>query len=255
MGLSSSIDLAEILFTLFWLFFIGLIFYLRREDKREGYPLESDRSGNITVQGFPAMPPAKTYDVPNVGTVTVPRDDSNDNHIAGEPASAQPGAPLVPTGNPMHDRIGPGTWSMRRDAPDLTMDGKPRIIPMRSAEGFHVDKRDPNPIGMPVVGADKEIAGTVKDVWVDLGEPMIEYFEVALADEHGGRNVMVPLRFAKVHRRQRIIEVNAIYSHQFADVPALASDQQITCREEDKVCAYFGGGTMYADEKRQEPLV
>ena len=45
MGLSSSIDLAEILFTLFWLFFIGLVLYLHRESKREGYPLESDNEG------------------------------------------------------------------------------------------------------------------------------------------------------------------------------------------------------------------
>ncbi|HEX7718520.1 MAG TPA: photosynthetic reaction center subunit H, partial [Woeseiaceae bacterium] len=29
-----EIDVAEILFTLFWVFFIGLVIYLRREDKR-----------------------------------------------------------------------------------------------------------------------------------------------------------------------------------------------------------------------------
>ena len=35
----ASVDLVEVLFTLFWVFFIGLVFYLQREMKREGYPL------------------------------------------------------------------------------------------------------------------------------------------------------------------------------------------------------------------------
>lgn len=52
------IDFAQISIYLFWFFFAGLIIYLRREDKREGYPLESDRKG-VTVQGWPAVPPAK----------------------------------------------------------------------------------------------------------------------------------------------------------------------------------------------------
>ena len=52
---SMYIDFATICIYLFWFFFAALIIYLRREDKREGYPLESDRQG-VTVQGFPAMP-------------------------------------------------------------------------------------------------------------------------------------------------------------------------------------------------------
>ncbi len=52
----------------FWVFFAGLIIYLRREDKREGYPLESDRSESIKVQGFPAMPEPKTFLLPHGGT-------------------------------------------------------------------------------------------------------------------------------------------------------------------------------------------
>ena len=34
---------AQVVLYAFWIFFAGLILYLRREDKREGYPLESDR--------------------------------------------------------------------------------------------------------------------------------------------------------------------------------------------------------------------
>ncbi|MEO1136842.1 MAG: hypothetical protein AAFW68_09570, partial [Pseudomonadota bacterium] len=41
----SGIDLVDISLWAFTLFFFGLIFYLRREDRREGYPLELDTSG------------------------------------------------------------------------------------------------------------------------------------------------------------------------------------------------------------------
>lgn len=49
------IDLGQVLIWLFWGFFFGLILWIRREDKRLGYPLDSDRK-NIDVQGFPAIP-------------------------------------------------------------------------------------------------------------------------------------------------------------------------------------------------------
>ena len=53
------IDGAQITLYAFWAFFLGLVYYLRREDKREGYPLESDRTDRtdrVTVQGWPGMP-------------------------------------------------------------------------------------------------------------------------------------------------------------------------------------------------------
>ena len=44
-AITQYIDVAQVTLYAFWIFFALLIFYLRREDKREGYPLESDRSG------------------------------------------------------------------------------------------------------------------------------------------------------------------------------------------------------------------
>ena len=41
----SNIDVAQIVLYAFWIFFAGLIFYIRREDRREGYPLEYDLTG------------------------------------------------------------------------------------------------------------------------------------------------------------------------------------------------------------------
>ena len=67
-AITSHIDVAQVVLYAFWIFFAGLIIYIRREDKREGYPLESDRSGSIKVQGFPAMPEPKSYRLPHGGT-------------------------------------------------------------------------------------------------------------------------------------------------------------------------------------------
>jgi photosynthetic reaction center H subunit len=52
------IDGAQITLYAFWIFFAGLIYYLRREDKREGYPLDSPQGPR---EGWPAVPPTKTY--------------------------------------------------------------------------------------------------------------------------------------------------------------------------------------------------
>jgi photosynthetic reaction center H subunit len=50
-----NIDLASIALYLFWAFFAGLIYYLHRENKREGYPLVADRKDQLMpVNGFPA---------------------------------------------------------------------------------------------------------------------------------------------------------------------------------------------------------
>ena len=53
---TGTFDLAELAFYVFVLFFLGLVYYLRREDKREGYPLETDRKdGGRRVKVSSAM--------------------------------------------------------------------------------------------------------------------------------------------------------------------------------------------------------
>ncbi|MFN9969587.1 MAG: photosynthetic reaction center subunit H, partial [Phycisphaerae bacterium] len=59
-SLGSYLDVAQVALYVFWAFFAALIYYLHRENKREGYPLESDRSALVTVQGFPPVPKPKT---------------------------------------------------------------------------------------------------------------------------------------------------------------------------------------------------
>ena len=47
--------------------------------------------------------------------------------------------------------------------------------------------------------------------------------------------------------------VKSILASQFADVPGIKNPDQITLLEEDKICAYYGGGTLYATPARAEP--
>ena len=51
-------DGAQIMLWAFWIFFFLLVVYLRKEDKREGYPLESPQGPR---EGWPTVPPTKTF--------------------------------------------------------------------------------------------------------------------------------------------------------------------------------------------------
>jgi len=44
-ALTGYVDVAQVVLYAFFLFFAGLVFYLRREDRREGYPLEDEAVG------------------------------------------------------------------------------------------------------------------------------------------------------------------------------------------------------------------
>ncbi len=46
-AITGYIDVAQVVLYAFWIFFAGLVFYLRREDRREGYPLESEVHGGL----------------------------------------------------------------------------------------------------------------------------------------------------------------------------------------------------------------
>ena len=247
-------DVAQVVLYVFWLFFAGLVYYLHREDKREGYPLESERhSGRYPIQGFPAVPSPKTYLLANGETVQLPRPNLDKREIKARPLYTATGAPLVPTGNPMLDAVGPASYALRSTHPDVMLDGNPLIVPMRAAPGFTIAKQDPDPRGMLVFGADCQIAGRVSDVWVDRAEPQIRYLEVEL--QGGGRKVILPIHFSKFDIRANAVRVKSILSSQFADVPALSHPDQISMREEDQITAYYAGGTLYATPARSEPFI
>ena len=49
--------------------------------------------------------------------------------------------------------------------------------------------------------------------------------------------------------------VDALLAHQFADVPGTRTPDAVTRLEEEKICAYYGAGTLYATPLRAEPLL
>jgi photosynthetic reaction center H subunit len=254
-AITSYIDVAQLMLYAFWLFFAGLIYYLRTEDKREGYPLKSDRSGSIAVQGFPPVPKPKTFLLPHGGTVTVPRAETP-HDLRAKSYGGYLGAPLEPTGDPMLDGVGPAAYGNRADVPDLTFDdGIPKIVPLRVAIDFHLAEEDPDPRGMTVYGADGKPAGVVADVWVDRSEVIVRFLEVEIASAAGPHHVLLPITMSLIDGTAKKVKVGAITAAQFANVPVLRDRDQVTLLEEDRITAYYGGGQMYALPGRSEPLL
>lgn len=249
--ITSYIDVAQVTLYIFFAFFVGLVYYLRREDKREGYPLDSDREG-VLVQGFPAMPAAKTYKLAHGGTSTLPKTKNDRRNAKVAPSAPWPGAPFVPTGNPMSDGVGPASYADRDDEPDLTHDGDPAIVPMRMLSKVTIDRRDPDPRGMEVVAADGESPGEVKDLWIDRAEALVRYLEVDLGS---GRSVLLPMTMAKIDKWKNVVRVNSILAKQFSGVPKTSKSNQVTRLEEDMICGYYAGGLLYATPERAEPLL
>lgn len=251
-AITSNIDVAQVVLYAFFLFFAGLIFYLRREDRREGYPLESEANGRAKDRGFLLIPEPKTFRLPHGGTVQAPRFDRDPFPAKGEKVEPWPGAPLQPVGDPMLAELGPGSYAQRADVTEKTFDGRDLIVPVRVATNFAVAPEDTSPLGFEVVGADRKRAGIVSDLWVDRGEAMLRYYEVKL---DGGRNVLLPVNFSSVSFTHRRITVEALLAQHFANVPTLRDPDKITLLEEEKVTAYYGAGTLYATADRSEPLL
>ena len=247
-AITQSIDVAQLVLYLFWIFFAGLIYYLVRENHREGYPMKTE-SGRGVIGGWP-VPEPKTFKTVH-GDVVVPQADKDDVPLAAAPAHRWAGAPLVPTGDPMRDGVGAGAWTPRADHPDTDYEGLPKIQPVRVATDFGVERGSIDPRGLPVMGADGVSGGTVVDLWIDISENLFRYLEVKLAD--GSRNVLVPMNFTKVRRNG--VEVKAILGGQFAGVPGTRERDTVTMLEEEKIQAYYGGGMLYAEASRSEPLL
>jgi len=253
-AITSHIDVAQVVLYCFFLFFSGLIFYLRREDRREGYPLESEVSGPGATD-FLLIPAPKTFHLAHGGTAIAPRPNTDTRTPNATKVAIWPGAPLVPSGDPMKAEVGPGSYALRADVPELTFDGRTLIVPLRVATNYAVATEDANPIGMRVLGCDGVVGGTVTDLWVDRSESLVRYYEVETTAAGAARRVMLPVTFSNVKSSQRKIHVDALLGSQFADAPGTRDPDSITMLEEEKIIAYYGAGTLYATAKRSEPLL
>ena len=84
-AITSYIDVAQVVLYAFWIFFAGLIYYLHQEDKREGYPLLSDRSDRVVVQGFPPIPAPKVFTLRDGSKYSAPPGNPDDREINAVP--------------------------------------------------------------------------------------------------------------------------------------------------------------------------
>ena len=192
--------------------------YLRREDHREGYPMEED-SGEVGRAslfrprdksfilahglGLVYKPGKREYEVPNP---------------AARRVSPYAGAPIEPTGNPLVDGVGPASWVQPPRCPRHDVGGqRPRSCRWSTATASRSRGRTARPIGMPVFGCDDRMAGVCTNVWVDQSERLIRYFEVRTMGDAGARaSVTVPMAMAQVNQRRGTIKVDAVRADQFA---------------------------------------
>ena len=249
-AITSYIDVAQLVLYAFWIFFFGLVYYLLRENHREGYPLDS--GGRGVIEGWPPVPSPKEFLLPNGHVSLSPNPDEAPQQFSGEAVHGWSGSPIEPVGNPLTAGVGPGAWANREDHAEKDYLGNARIRPLSVMPDFGVSSKDFDPRGAELIGGDGEVAGVVTDLWVDSSDMVFRYIQLRLTD--GSREVLVPFNFARI-RRDKPVEVWALHAKHFAGVPGTKSPDTITMLEEEKIVAYFGAGLLYADEKRTQPLI
>lgn len=249
-----NFDLASAAIWAFWIFFAGLIYYLQTENMREGYPLVDEQGKTAPNQGPYPVPADKTFHLRDGrGELTVPSGQRGDrDDLALAQTSRAAGSPYVPTGDPMIDGVGPAAWAPRRDIPELDAHGHVKIKPMSMLAEFKVSAgRDPR--GLVVVGGDGEVVGRIVDMWVDVPESLVRFMTVDLNPEGSGKTRLIPINMARI-KPDRVV-VRSLFAHNWDNVPTIAAADQITLLEEEKIMAYFAGGTLYASAERLDPVL
>jgi photosynthetic reaction center H subunit len=242
-SLTYDIDLVQVMLVAFAFFFGGLVIYLRREDKREGYPLLSRQSGRTPVLGWPSPPPAKTYRLIDGDTAQMPHD------YPQAPIETLPiprnGAPIATQGDLLRAGIGAGAYTLRSDEPMRTLNGDLLLKPLRDAPEWSVWPGDMDPRGCRVLGSNFRVVGSVSDIWVDRAAKILRYFEVTLDGED--RTIIVPIFHTSINQIEREIRIIPLKPEQLTLVPRLSQPNLMTAREEDRLNAFYAGATLYAD--------
>jgi len=242
-GLVGDFDVAQLMVILFFLFFVGLVLHLRQEDKREGYPLK-DPAGGPDQEGFPPMPAPKTFILMEGGTATAPHPEVEPPLLARRVPNV-PGSPLIPTGDPLRDGVGPAAYALRKTRPLIYDYHKVQVLPLRSLPDWSVAYPDKDPRGFRVLAADGVDVGVVVDLWIDRSVKILRYLEVEVKTALGTRLSLLPIHYTDIKTRKRLIKVSAIRGVQFVEVPGTSAADTITAREEDQLNAFYAGARFF----------
>ena len=251
-GAIGNMDVAQIILYAFWFFFAGLIFYLRREDRREGYPLENEVQRGSRPRDFLWIPTPKTFLRADGRKVQAPnfrptRGRSTRRRPSRGRArrSFRPAIRCPPTS-------GRAATPNAPDEPYQTAEGHDLLAPLRVATNFAVPAEGANPIGFEVFGADRPLAGVDQR---PLGRP--RRIDPALLRSRactGGKRVLVPVHFADVDSappRHRQGADGRPVRRRAGD----ARPDKVTLLEEDKISAYYGAARSTPRRHRTEPLL
>ncbi|HJK97045.1 MAG TPA: photosynthetic reaction center subunit H [Polyangiaceae bacterium LLY-WYZ-14_1] len=273
MEFTQYIDFAQVSLYVFWVFFFGLIYWLRIEDRREGYPKETDNPRSLLTSASFLLPKPKTYIRPDGSTLQLPNAERDDRPIPAKRAGVAAGSAIDPSEDPMMANVGPSSYAERHDEPELTREGHIAIVPMRTDDRYSVSA-GADPRGFDVVAADGKKAGKVVDVWVDRAELQARYLEVELDESlrgesagagEGGESAAAPV--AGAHTRllpttmgivkgaSKTVDCSAVRAEHFPKAPTTKHPEQITVNEEERIMAFFAGGRLYAEPSRLGPIV
>ena len=243
-NVTAFIDVPDAAWWLFFLAFIAICWVLRKNDKREGYPLVASPFAGGALLGAPEPGSPLTYVLNEGGTTSTP------HYYPAPPADTAPlypfdGTPFQPVADPLHTPLGPGAWVMRKDTPMLTEGGEKLLQPLRVCHDWSLAEGETNPRGMAVFDCRWRPVGIVADVWIDRGSRIIRHLEVELHEALGGGRVLVPIFHTVIGEHTREIRVTALSAAEFAAVPMPAEPDGITAREEDKLNCYYAAGKFY----------
>lgn len=242
-----SLDGAMLSVIGFVLFFAGLVWHLRKEDKREGYPLEVEGpDGRIHhVEGWPPVPEPKVFMRPHdPGFAQAPREHDPELEIPRHRWPA-PGYPLDQGDDPLEEGLGAAAWTrLREEKPDLDVEGEPKLTSLNANSDYFVPEGDPDPRGWPILGADGKEVGTIRDLWFNRAEYFLRYFEFTVHGEDGGR--LAPAFFVEVLPDKRIAQAITLTAKDLARTPTRSHEDVITMREEDRLNGWFAGGIVYS---------
>lgn len=248
-NLTQHIDLAQIAFWVFFLLFLGMVWFLRRNDKREGYPMYASPFTRQRLLGFPLPPPPHTYVLNEGGRTDTPHLYQQAGPRA-EPFRRFDGTPYTPVGNPLTACLGPGAWVMRRDEPMMTEKHEPVLKPLRELDDWTIAAGETDPRGMTVFDWRWRGVGRVHDIWVDRAIRIIRLLEI---DLDGGGRVLTPIYHTNINEKRREVRVTALQAHQFPGIPMPAQDNLITAREDERLNAYFAAGRFYRQSDLTDP--